>query len=114
MRTETANAAQSPFVLLPAAYDYSLSASTSPYATVEKRHLGASGDVEMHDISASASAASPPSNHVSISCACQGHQLTYSVINSLTRVLKLSSLLQRNRSCLLVPPTPLLSPRLLQ
>lgn len=70
MRAETANAAQSPgsphMPLLPAVYDDSLSTSTSPHLTAHKQPLVSFGDIEMHNVSASASnAASPPSTYVS-------------------------------------------------
>ncbi|KAH0151407.1 hypothetical protein KCU67_g10275, partial [Aureobasidium melanogenum] len=57
--------------LLPAVYDHSSSASTSPQAIIDKQLLPAFDDIEMHDISTPASAASPPPNYPSFSAAAR-------------------------------------------
>ncbi|KAG9525737.1 hypothetical protein KCV07_g922, partial [Aureobasidium melanogenum] len=49
--------------LLPAVYDHSSSASTSPQAVTDRQLLPSFDDIEMHDISTPASAASPPPNY---------------------------------------------------
>ncbi|KAH0150240.1 hypothetical protein KCU67_g10739, partial [Aureobasidium melanogenum] len=49
--------------LLPAVYDHSSSASTSPQAITDRQLLPSFDDIEMHDISTPASAASPPPNY---------------------------------------------------
>lgn len=113
LQNGTASAVQLPHTLLPAVHDHS--SSSSPHTAVDSQPLIAFGDVEMHDASAPAStAASPPSNYVSIPCASHGHQLIFPVTNSLTRVPSLPSLLTPNLLCLLEMSTPPLPPCLLR
>jgi hypothetical protein len=94
--------------LLLAVYDHSSSVSTSSqHATTDQEACTSFDNIEMQDISAAASTASPPANYVSIPCASQQRQLTFLFPNSLAHVLGLVSRLPRNLLCRLEPqPLP--------
>lgn len=115
MRSENAANAPHHMPLVPAIYDHSSSASTSPRAATDNQPLASFDDIEMKDISAPTSIAdSPPANYVSISRAPQRHKLTIPVTQSLTCALNLPSLRPPNLLCLLELPIPPLKPCLLQ
>jgi hypothetical protein len=83
LRDMAASSAQRPTgpqaPLPPVVYDYSSPASTSPHAVANERSLISYDDIEMED-----AVPTSPANYVSILFTSSQHQLTSSVIYSLT------------------------------
>jgi hypothetical protein len=100
LRDMAASSAQRPTgpqaPLPPVVYDYSSSTSTSPHAVANEPPLISYGDIEMED-----AVPTSPANYVSILFTSSQHQLTFSVIYSLTSTPSRPFLLLRNLSSLL-------------